>query len=280
LLIVAAAYLFLQTPDRPHTLTGDIRSHPKFHSRFLANDRDVLVYVPPDYEKEKGRRYPVFYLQDGQNVFDGATSFLPGQEWRADENAEALIREGRIQPLIIVAINNAGKERANEYTPTADEKYKQGGKADLYSRMMVEELKPFIDAHYRTLGDARNTAIGGSSLGANVSIYLGMTRPDVFGKIAVVSPAIWWNDREMVRRVKALPGKLDLRIWLDIGTAEGSTPEWHVRNAQDLRDALIEKGWRMGKDLYYMEAPGAAHNEKAWAGRIGEILQFLFPVSK
>src|SRR5881398_2935331 len=136
--------------QQPHTLTGDIRLHRNFHSKVLNNDRDVIVYLPPDYESNKKKRYSVFYLHDGQNLFDGATSFIPGQEWRADEIAQSLILSGKIEPLIIVGIYNTGAARVNEYTAAADAKYKTGGKADLYGRFLVEELKPFIDSTYRT----------------------------------------------------------------------------------------------------------------------------------
>src|SRR5262249_43850872 len=156
-------------------------------SRILNNDRDVLVYLPPGYEKERQKRYSVFYLNDGQNLFDGATAFVPGQEWHVDETAESLISSGKVDPLIIVGIDNAGNDRVNEYTPVADEKYK-GGRADLYGRMLVEELKPFIDSTYRTRKDAGHTGIGGSSLGALVSLYLGFKYPDVFRKVAALSP--------------------------------------------------------------------------------------------
>src|SRR5438309_4937537 len=148
--IIALCVPGVAVGQRPHTLTGDIRVHKSFHSKILNNDRDVVVYLPPGYESNKNKRYAVLYLHDGQNLFDGATSFIPGKEWRVDETAESLITAGKIKPLIIVCIYNASKARIDEYTPTADEKYKMGGEADLYGRMLVEELKPFIDATYRT----------------------------------------------------------------------------------------------------------------------------------
>src|SRR5258705_10465824 len=150
-----------------------------------------MVYLPPGYEASKRKSYSVFYLHDGQNLFDGATSFIPGQEWRVDETAQRLIDAGKIEPLIIVGINNAGKDRIDEYTPAADAKYKAGGKANLYGRMLVEELKPFIDAHYRTRQGAAHTGVGGSSLGGLVSLYLSLKYPRVFGRAAVVSPSVW-----------------------------------------------------------------------------------------
>lgn len=146
--ILAIAYVGLA--QQAHTLTGNIRTHKDFQSKILNNSRDVIVYLPPEYDGHPGKRYPVLYFHDGQNLFDGATSFLPGQEWRMDETAQALIAGGKIEPLIIVGIYNTGKDRVDEYTPVQDPRYKVGGKADLYGRLLVEELKPFIDSRYRT----------------------------------------------------------------------------------------------------------------------------------
>ncbi len=154
--------------QQPHSLSGNIRFHKSFHSKVLNNDRDVIVYLPPGYDQKKKRRYSVLYLHDGQNLFDGATSYIPGQEWRVDETAEALIDTRKIQPLIIVGVYNTGKDRVHEYTPAVDDKYKAGGRADLYGRFLVEELKPFVEANYRTLTGADHTGLGGSSLGGLV----------------------------------------------------------------------------------------------------------------
>ena len=259
---------------QPHTLTGDFRTHPKFHSKFLPTDRDVLVYLPPGYRDDRRRRYPVLYLHDGQNLFDGATSFVPGQEWRVDETAQALILSRAIEPLIIVGIYNTGKERVEEYTPSADPKLKVGGKADLYGRLIVEELKPFVDAHYRTKRDAADTGLGGSSLGGLVTLYLGLRYPGVFGKLAVVSPSVWWDDHRIVREVQSLRAKPRTRVWLDMGTDEGADA---TAGARLLRDALVARGWRLDRDLKYFEAAGAKHSEAAWAERVEPFLRFLFP---
>ena len=266
--------------QQPHTLTGDVRFHKSFHSKILNNDRDVVVYLPPGYDTNKKKRYSVLYLHDGQNLFDGATSFIPGKEWRVDETAQALINAGKIEPLIIVGINNAGKARIDEYTPTADEKYKMGGKADLYGRMLVEELKPFVDSSYRTRKDAEHTGLGGSSLGGLVSLYLGLKYPDVFGRVAVVSPSVWFASKQIVHYVEALKKKPHVRIWMDMGTKEGRTADdalQAVADARLLRDELVKTGWKLGKDLTYFEAEGAEHNETAWAARVERILEFLFP---
>lgn len=261
--------------DRAHTLTGDIRTHKDFHSKFLPANRDIIVYLPPGYDVNKKRRYPVFYLHDGQNLFDGATSFIAGKEWRIDETAQALIAAQAIKPLIIVGVYNTS-ERISEYTPTRDAEVKQGGRADLYGRMLVEELKPFIDSQYRTLGGRDDTGLGGSSLGGLVSLYLGLKYPQVFGKLAIVSPSVWWDKRTILGSVQALAKRPRTRIWLDIGTKEGRDTAEATSGARALRDALIAKGWREGADLKYFEAEGAEHNETAWAERVAPILKFLY----
>jgi len=262
-----------------HSLAGDVRLHQNFHSRFLPTDRNIIVYLPPDYERDKTQHYPVLYLHDGQNLMDGATAYIPGQEWRVDETAQHLINTHQIRPLIIVGIYNAGMERVNEYTPTRDTRYNAGGKADLYGRLIVEELMPFIDKTYRTKHGAENTGLGGSSLGGLVTLYLGLKYPHTFGRLGVVSPSVWWGDREIIREVEALKSKTHARIWLDIGTAESDDAQRSEKSVADtraLRDTLIAKGWRLDGDLKYFEAQSAKHNEAAWAARVEPILKFLF----
>ena len=241
-------------------------------SVLMGDTRALVVYCPPGYEEQQ-QRYPVLYLHDGQNLFDATTSFIPGMDWKVDETAETLILEKAIQPLIIVGIYNAGKERIGEYTPTPDPKL-GGGRAELYGRMLVEEIKPFIDREYRTLPDANSTGLGGSSLGGLVTLYLGLRYPEVFRKLAVISPSVWWDNRAIVTMVRQVARKPPLRIWIDIGTEEGNI---HVRNAELLRDALLARGWIEGEDLRYTEIRGASHTESAWAERVSPVLRYLFP---
>lgn len=260
--------------ERPHTLTGNIRRHDDFHSRYLERDRTVVVYLPPNYDHATADRHPVLYLHDGQNVFDQATAF--GDEWHVDETAQELILAGRIEPIIVVGIYNSGDHRIDEYTPTIAGKDGKGGGADDYGRMLVEDLKPFIDETYKTFPGAANTAMGGSSLGGLLTMHLGLKYPTAFGKLAVLSPSVWWDNRVILKEVEAIPGKLPERIWLDAGVREG---ERTLADARSLRDALIKKGWTLGEDLSYLEAADGEHNERSWGARVAPMLEFLFPKS-
>jgi len=258
---------------RIHTLTGNVVRHDDFRSELVDAGRRVWVYLPPQYDKETERCFPVLYMHDGQNVFDGATAFLPGKEWQADETAERLIREGRIEPLVIVAVDNAAERRTDEYTPAADAGARGGGAA-LYGRMLVEELKPWVDRTYRTRPGREDTGLAGSSLGGLVSLWVGLTHADTFGKIAALSTSVWWDDGFILRFVESLPEKPDTRIWTDMGTREGDRA---LAAARRLRDALVARGWQEGADLRYVEARGATHDEPAWAERLPAVLEFLYP---
>jgi len=250
----------------------ELRLHRKFQSHYLDAERTLIVYVPPDYERDLSKRYPVLYMHDGQNLFDPSTAF-GGNEWRLDDTAEELIEQGAIEPLIIVGIYKTGEQRLHEYTPSADAKL-GGGKADLYGKMIVQEVKPFIEKTYRTLPGAENTAMGGSSLGGLVTLHLGLRYSNVFGKLAVLSPSLWWDNKFILREIEQLPTKPPLKIWLDMGTAEGGMS---LEDTEMLRDAMSAKGWQVGRDLAYSEIEGATHSEVAWAERVGPFLRFLFP---
>ena len=253
---------------------GRLRLHPRFASRFLSTPRDLLVYLPPGYESS-GARHPVFYLQDGQNLFDPATAF-GGQDWRADITADEMICRGEIEPVILVGIYNTGTRRVSEYTPTRDKRLRKGGKAGRYAEMLAREIKPFIDHEYRTLKSSRHTAIGGSSLGALASLIAALEYPRVFGQVAMMSPSVWWDGRSIIAETRRFQSPLRPRIWLDVGTRESDSAQLVVDEARLLRDAFIESGWRSGPELEYREIEGGVHSETAWAARFGSLLAYLF----
>lgn len=233
----------------------------------------MLVYVPPQYESEPERRFPVFYLHDGQNLMDPRTSYIPGQTWQVHTTADRLVLAGKMEPVILVGIDHAGLRRMAEYTPSRDFRL-GGGDGRSYARLLIDELKPLVDGSYRTLTAAENTAVGGSSLGGLISLFLGLERPDVFGKIAALSPSIWWDQRSILGRLSRAVPRPQLRVWIDIGTGEGQR---HVRDTAMLYRQMLRQGWRDGIDVQYAVAEGAEHNEAAWAARFDHVLQFLFP---
>lgn len=250
-----------------------LRSHENFRSKILRNQRDVAVYLPPGYHEHSHRRFPVLYLHDGQNLFNGATSFIPGQDWHVGHTADQEIVAGRVEPLIIVGIYNVGKARIQEYTPTRVPRL-GGGRADRYGRFLIEELVPFMRREYRVESGPQRTGIGGSSLGGLVSLYLGLSRPDIFGKIAALSPSVWWNQRVIHTFAAGMNVESRPRIWLDIGTREGPRI---VEDVERYRDILLKRGWQYDRDLHYERIEGAEHNEAAWAQRVGPFLRFLYP---
>ena len=258
----------------PDVACGTLDRSLRFHSAILGNERQLIVYLPPGYDADVNRRYPVLYMQDGQNLFDGTTSYVPGQHWHLNETADNLIREGAIEPLIIVGVYHAGERRLDEFTPTADSNFKMGGRANLYGRMLAEELKPYIDGAYRTKPGREHTGIGGSSLGGLISLYLGLLRHgDIFGRVLAMSPSLWWDKCWLLRHLGEMPRGPKTNVWIDAGTAEGANTEC---NAERLADALAGRGFDRDAQVRFMRAEGARHSERDWAHRVHHGLRFLF----
>jgi len=267
-------------PPAPSSVSGDVRYLRGVASRHLPRKRDVIVWLPPGYDANPQRRYPVLYMHDGQNLMDSATSF--SGEWRVDETAGQLVRSGEVEPLLIVGVYNT-EDRIAEYTPVRDMgEYAQlgGGRADAYGRFLVEELKPLIDKTFRTRTDAASTGLAGSSLGGLVTMHLGLSYSNTFRRLGVMSPSVFWANRDIVTRVKAVKKKPASRIWVDIGTEESRGSQETVEDTQLLRDALVTRGWVLGRDLQYVEIPGAHHTESAWAERFDDLLRYLYPASR
>ncbi len=245
-------------------------------SKFLPTPRDLFIYLPEAYLSEPERSFPTLILHDGQNLFDGELSYVKDCTWRVGSTADEQIAAGHVEPLVIIGVGNTGVERMKEYTPTPDKRL-GGGKGRQYARLLVEELLPQMANEYRLLSGAEHTGIAGSSLGGLISLAIAMRFPNRFSRVGVISPSIWWDHRTILKDVRSLTGKLPLRIWLDVGTAEGLQ---HVRDT-DLLDHLLQtRGWQEGVDLSYRRILDAPHSEHAWAARLPEILRFLFPASR
>ncbi len=244
-------------------------------SKFLPTPRDLFVYLPEAYLAEPDRAFPLLIMHDGQNLFDGDLSYVKDSTWRVGSTADEEIAAARVEPLVILGVGNTGAQRMAEYTPTADRRL-SGGKGRLYARLLVEELLPMMMASYRILPGPLHTGVAGSSLGGLISLAIGLRYPNVFGRIGVLSPSIWWDDRTILKDIRSLEETLPVRIWLDMGTAEGLR---HLRDTDLLAHLLQAKGWREGQDLLYRVVPDGIHNEAAWAARLGEMLRFLFPAA-
>lgn len=230
--------------------------------------RRLRVWLPPGYDAEPERRFPVLYLHDGQNLFAGGEG--SPVRWQADETAQRLVLAGAVEPMIIVAIGHAGASRIDEYTPwpIVRQGRPMGGGAAAYARYLVGTLKPAIDRHYRTRPEREHTALGGSSLGALISLWMLVHHADVFGAALAVSPSVWWADRAILAELARAPRR-PLRLWIDVGLREG---EGTVADARRLRDAAQALGW----PIFYVEDPEGEHDETAWARRFEAMLRFLY----
>lgn len=166
------------------------------------------------------------------------------------------------------------KDASGRVQELVAEQSPRGGLGVAYGRFLVEELKPLIDRQYRTLDGPAHTAVGGSSLGGLITLYLGLQYPHVFGGLLVVSPSVWWDNETILSQVRALTAHTGQRIWVDMGTEEG---QGMLDGARRLKAALLAEGWVEGHDLHYLEAAGAGHDERAWSHRVEPMLRFLFP---
>lgn len=258
--------------DMPHPR---LRLHRQFPSIYLEDARDLVVYLPPGYDDEPGRRYPVLYMHDGQNLFDPRTSFIPGRTWQMREHADAAIEAGEVEPLIIVGIYNTGERRMAEYT-FEREPERGGGEADCYGLMLTRELMPWIEQQYRVRHDRTSTGLGGSSLGGLVTLFLGLRHAQHFGKLAVLSPSVWWNHKGILGYLNEHAPQVweRPRIWLDVGDREGNRT---VHDTEQLARRLRANGWVSGQTLHFERIHGGAHDEASWAARVRPMLRFLFP---
>ena len=262
------------------TTTGDVRLHKKFASKILGNERTIVVHVPPGYNDNPEQRYPVAYFQDGQNLFDEATSFA-GVEWKLDEAAERLARSGGMEPAILVGIYNS-EQRTPEFTPPA---LGTGGSArgDDYARFVVEEVKPFVDKTYRTRLAPEDTCIAGSAMGGLIALHIANTKPDVFGRVATLTPWLRVNANKSL--LDAWSGDVawlkDKRFWLDMGdqTVKNYPSDTPIADAQAFVKALDAAGIKPGETFSYTEilGEGGEHNEAGWSNRVDQVLAFVFP---
>jgi len=245
-------------------VTGTVEQLGKFSYEGIL-PRDVTVWLPPDYELHPEKRFPVLYMHDGQNLFDPKTSYM-GVDWQIDETADSLIRQGKINSLIIVGIDNT-TDRSVEYAPTK--------KGMAYMDFIVNKLKPFIDSTFRTKPEREFTATGGSSMGGLISFMLAWTRDDIFSKAICMSPAFVYGNVDFTSYVSSYRAeKKDIELYIDnggVGLEEILQP-----GIDKILETLERKDFKLGRDLFYLKDSTANHNEAAWAKRIKTPLLIFY----
>ncbi len=263
-------------------------------SPHLKGDRGVTVRLPDHYDPEN-KTYPVVYLQDGQNMFDRRTGFA-GQEWGVDEAVAQLTQEGRMPESILVAIDNGGAARLEEYSHVKDPEY-GGGRGEDYEKFVLDELIPAVETEYAV--DPSKRVLLGSSMGGLVSLAMGIAHPGLFAAVGALSPSVWWADGQIADKILAAPQSEGPKpkIWLDMGTEEGKSDDFGTRavvdgdfetrpvgsnGVQDVRDrtretgvALLQRGWTLDQDLRYHEPLGGRHDEYSWNQRMDQVLPWL-----
>jgi predicted alpha/beta superfamily hydrolase len=295
LALLSFSYSFAQTSavGQPTAQTpvpsviDDLRLH-QLRSEVFGNTRVIRVLLPPGYNERANRkiRYPVLYLNDGQNLFDVSTSVFNPLEWQADEALDRLIRAREIEPIIVVGIDNAGrKERANEYLPYPDAYLRpplpspEGSK---YPDFLTREVMPLINRQYRTKVGAEHTGLGGSSYGALIALYTVIAKPDTFGRLLLESPSLYVSDGKIIKGSRNIQ-RWPRRIYIGIGTNEGGHPDcqpggWDQEAVQDVLKLKrgLEAAGLGAERLKVVVEECAAHNEAAWAKRLPEALKFLY----
>jgi predicted alpha/beta superfamily hydrolase len=249
----------------PGGITGAVQYHRQLRGDGLQYARDLIVWLPPSYEKQKSKRYPVLYMQDGQNIIDPRTSFI-GYDWHVDEVADSLIRAGTMEEIIVVGIYNS-PDRITEYSDT------DLGKA--YARFVISKVKPLIDSTYRTKPDRKNTAVMGSSMGGLISFLFVWWYPEVFSKAGCLSSVFDNRAASALNLVRAEKVKThDVKIYFDCGGYNGE------RSLKPGMDEIVElmkkRGYSEGTDFISFFDPKAEHSERAWASRVWRPLTFLF----
>jgi predicted alpha/beta superfamily hydrolase len=233
----------------------------------LITTRRIAALLPYDYD-QSDKRYPVLYLQDGQNLFN---EHAPFGNWAVDKRL-ALLAEERKHEIIVISIDHAEKDRIMEFTPTYHTRLGRG-EGKKYARFLADTLKPYIDSHFRTLPDRINTGIGGSSMGALISIYAGLMYPEVYSKLMVFSPSLWVAPN-IPFHVLDLSHEFATRLYLYAGGNESDTM---VPNMKNLVNALREKGWDDAKFHYKMAIdPNGKHNEACWGEAFPDAVKWLY----
>ena len=239
-----------------------------FYIPQLDRNRKIWIYLPPDYHTST-KTYPVIYMQDGQNLFDNLTAFAG--EWNVDETLNDLFNAGDYG-AIVIGIENGQGERINEYSPWDNADY-GGGDGDLYLQFMEETLKPYVDANYRTKPEAQYTAIIGSSMGALISTYAGLSSSSSFGKIGAMSPSYWFAYDDMLTYISSSTMDYSQSRVYFVGSSNESATL--ASNIEAVKNAWQAKGLTQSNTMVKIDDYGG-HNEEYWSGEFSAAYAWLF----
>ena len=236
-----------------------------FYMPQLNRHRRIWVYLPPDYAQSK-RSYPVLYMHDAQNVFGEADS--PYQKWEVGRTLNQLFEETN-WGCIVIGIEHGEENRLNEYAPFKNPNH-GGGEGAAYLNFIIETLKPQVDAHFRTLPDAPNTLMIGSSMGGLISIYAALKHGHVFGKVAAFSPSLWWSDDIYALAASSSYNFVHKMVLLG---GEKESDEM-LPDLFALYNTLADNGYfehKIHLDFYQ----DGTHTESFWGRELGKALRWL-----
>jgi predicted alpha/beta superfamily hydrolase len=247
-------------------------------SRHLETTRRITVLRPRRRHGEKADTFPVLYLNDGQNLFDDGRAF-GGVSWNVQEAVNTLVRRHAIPSMIVVGIDHGDARRGREYLPVEDDRNPDARNplGRKYAAFLTSEVMPFVEQHYPAARGAANTGVGGSSYGAVAALYTSLIHPGVFGRLLLESPSLYVGNAFLLRKARSAT-RWPSRIYLGVGTRETSRADWNeetVANVRTLEAILRARGFGPRR-LKVVVEEGATHSERAWAGRLGEALGFLF----
>jgi predicted alpha/beta superfamily hydrolase len=248
-------------------------------SLYLDTTRRITVWLPPGFKRRVRRtRYPILYLNDGQNLFDPARAFA-GQTWRVAETAEYLVRRRRIPPVLIVGIDHGEVRRAREYLPVEDDRnpFARRPLGREYAEFVTGEVMPFIVGNYPVARRASRVGFGGSSYGAIAALYTALLKPGIFGRLLLESPSLYVGRGYLLRLARSAK-RWPSRVYLGVGTRETRREEVNRRTVRDvlLLERALKRARRGPSKVRVSIEAGAAHTESAWADRLPDALEFLF----
>lgn len=262
----------------------DMKTH-ELEVPFKGRNRRVRVLLPKGYAEDTERTYPVVYFHDGQNVLYSKEAFS-GHSWKV---IPTIKRNPDISKMIVVAIDNDGMERMHEYaawkySETSIPGVQFGGKGTLYAEFVMDVVKPFIDKEYRTKSDKAHTAMIGSSLGGNITQFMGLAYQDQIGCLGVFSSANWLHQDAFDRFIERKKLDPSQRVYIYVGTEEADDTDKTLM-AGNIKQAYINSSLTYfrqliagGVHLHNLELEvisGAVHNEEAWALYLPDCLRFL-----